>query len=171
MKSLTPCGKVTSVPLFDLDSAVVEEYWQALIAAGTLKYRFCNCENPDWQTVLHTIVACGNNMYCEVDEDGKVVAEFLIEHFTGASAQIHFSMHPDLLTRYALTIAREASGQIMITRKLKSLFGLTPLPNRAACIFIQKVGFKKVGILPGGLTYLGTTVDALITVKELGHGK
>ena len=164
------------VPLMSQKQDDVQYYFQQLYAADTLKYRFSDLDNPQWLDVLEIIQRMGQGMYLVRDCDRNLVAEFTLEGFTGQSAQLHFSMHPGINIREKLVIARHTLEHILLhwinpatTRPfLKSVYGLTPIPNRVACIFALKAGFKKLGILPGGCTYMGKTADAMISVASNG---
>lgn len=154
---------------------VVQTYWQTLHMHDTLKYRLCDVNNPTWSDVKDMIIRMGQSMYVIYDSERKeIISEFMLENFTGHSAQVHFSMHPANTTPYSLRVAREATDDILnlwtrdADRKvpyLQSIYGLTPVTNRAACIFVQKVGFRKLGVLPGGMSDRGQIVDAMLTVK------
>lgn len=159
------------LPLSHCNVDQVQTYWQTLHMYDTLQYRLCDMVSPSWEDVKDMIVRMGQGMYC-VFEDNKIVSEFALEHFTGHSAQVHFSMHPDNSAKQNLRIAREVTDDILALWKrkddepfLRSIYGLTPVTNRVACIFVQKVGFKKIGILPGGISDRGKVVDAMITIK------
>ena len=164
------------VPLLSQAQDKVQYYFQQLYAADTLKYRFSDLDNPQWLDVLEVIQRMGQGMYLVLDCDSNLVAEFTLESFTGQSAQLHFCMHPDIDIQEKLVIARHTLEHILLhwinpsTRQpfLKSVYGLTPIPNRVACIFALKAGFKKLGILPGGCTYMGKTEDAMISVATNG---
>lgn len=112
-------------------------------------------------------------------ERAEVIAEFTLEGFVGKAAMVHFSMHPGNTPQYSLKLAREVTDSILTTWSepingspfLYTLYGLTPVTNRAACAFVQRVGFKKLGILPKGQMEDGEHyVDALITIKERKDG-
>lgn len=152
-------------------------YWKALALRDRLKYRFSDIPNCTAKQAL----GCSRteNMYHVVDTDtGGIIADFALENFTGRAAQVHFSMHPDNDSKFSLWLADAVSNQILNEWRnhldnslpyLDCLFGNTPLPNRVACIFIMKVGFQKMGILPSGCSYLGDVVDSLITYKTMRH--
>ena len=166
----------TITPLLQLDAHQVQAYFQTLGVHDTLKYRFSDIDDPQWDSVLGVIRRMGRGMYLVLDCAGSVCAEFTLENHTGQSAQSHFSNHPELSTRKRLEIGRHCVNYILTewvspdTKRpfLRSLYGLTPLPNRAGCIFALKIGYKKLGVLPGGCTYMGKTEDAMISVASNG---
>lgn len=95
----------------------------------------------------------------------------------GRAAQIHFSMHPNNKFTDSVHLARWGTEQILNkwTNKktgkpfLDSLYGLTPATNRVACIFVLKVGFKKIGYLYNSIIDRGKVVEAVIVEKR--HGR
>lgn len=134
----------------------------------TLKYRLANVTDPAWDSVVRMITNMGKTMFM-LKDDNRIVAEFMLENFSGEAAQIHFSMHPDNPTQYSYKVAKAGIDALLVQPGLKTLFGLTPLKNRAACLFNLKIGFKKLGVLPKGITYLGSAEDAMVCVKHNGR--
>ena len=99
----------------------------------------------------------GQQMFNVVDLDShEVRADFSLEGFVGKAAMVHFSMHPDNPPQYSMKLAREVTDSVLQEWSepesgspfLYTLYGLTPVTNRAACVFVQRCGFKKIGILP-----------------------
>jgi len=170
---MTDMKRYAIVPLLSMPRDLVQYYWQSLYMADTLKYRLCDVVDPTWDTVQKMIKKIGDRIWHVVDlKDKRVCAEFAIDNFTGRSAQVHFSMHPENNTKQSLFLAKSCTDQVLNEwmddsghEYLHSLYGLTPVNNRVACIFVQKVGFKKIGILPSGITSRGKIVDAMLTVK------
>ena len=162
--------RIGVLPLAKVPNDVIQEYWQSLYMEGWLDSRLCDVDNPTWSDVVEMIVRMGSQMYCVMDSD-KMVAEFMLENFTGRAAQIHFSCSPRSTPQMNLYTAREASRIILEEWKgpdgpyLDTLYGLTPVTNRVACIFTLKVGFKKIGILPNGMRDRGKIVNAMISTK------
>jgi hypothetical protein len=164
-----------AVAIHSLPVEDVETYWSALEAAGRLKYRLCDTEEPGFSDVLRMIKYNFPHLYfVKFPDVALIAAEFMLNNFSGKAAQIHFSLHPQLHTRLGLPMVRHVTESIFDwkakdgTPYLNSLFGLTPVTNRAACIFVLKVGFKKRFILPGGMWDRGKAVDAMVTtfIKE-----
>ena len=147
------------LPLIEVDGVVVRAYWDALLTADTLKYRFSDEVDPDIEIVRDVIRRMYRGMFAVV-ESGVMIAEYTLEGFTGKSAQLHFSFHPSRGDKKE--VCRLVLAEIFKT--LDSVYGLTPKPNRVACIFALRNGFKKLGILPSGCTYMGQIVDAQISV-------
>lgn len=160
-------------PILMEDPDRVQEYWQTLYVHDTLKYRLCDIEKPAWMDVVDMIRRVGRQMYF-VLEDYKILGEFMLENQTGGAFQIHFSTHPEISFQKRLQI-----GKFCVTYLLrdfinpennepfvKALYGLTPIDNRAACVYVLKVGFKKLGILPYGMKSRGKIVDAMVSVAH-----
>jgi hypothetical protein len=162
-------------PLTYLEPDNVEEYFQTLAVHDLLKHRFCNIEDPQWLDVLRTLREYGLHKY-GVLSDGKIVGEFALEVFTGRSALMHFSMHPDVPFPEKIKIGKFVLNFIFTkwinpkTEKpfLASVYGLTPHTNRGALILARKVGFKILGVLPCGIRSLGADIDAVISVASAG---
>lgn len=160
-------------PTLSLHGDVVQEYWQLLDVYGFLEYRLCDIKDPKWMDVVDMIKRIGNQMYSVVDVGSDaILGEFVLENFTGKSAQIHFSFRPEDITfkdrifigKYVLDfIFNKWVGSDDIPF-LDSVFGLTPSSNRAAILVALKCGFKRLGILPSGINSGGKAEDAIITV-------
>ena len=151
------------LPINGVDKEVVKKYWKSLEAADTLKYRLSDVDNPVWDDVLEMMSRMGSRMFVVV-ESGIVIAEFMLENFTGKAAQIHFSFHPKCKNK------SEACKLTLDTcfKSFDTIFGLTPIKNRVACVFALMNGFKKLGILPSGCVYMGEIVDAQISIAVKG---
>lgn len=169
---LTDCYMI--VPAISVPGADLIEYWVALENADTLKYRWCDMKNPTAVEVTDRLVDL-DHMYNVIDcTTLKVVADFALDTFTGKSAQVHFSIHPDVDGYVKRQMFDMVSDHILKYWKdivnfkesyLDTLFGLTPVGNRVACVFVLRSSFNKLGILPSGTKYMGKTDDALVTYK------
>lgn len=162
------------VPAKSIPPQKLFDYWNALYKKGTLKYRFSNITKPTPIKALNMMQDEMYQVYHVMDTNtGLLIGEFALENFTGKAAQIHFSMHPNNETKVNLDMARTVADMILNEWKdlndtskpfLETLYGMTPVDNRVACLFVLRVGLKKVGILPNGITYLGQVTDAMLTV-------
>lgn len=162
------------LPATGLSEEQLYEYWGALYKADTLKYRWSDMADPTPSEVV-SIVQTTTHCYFLVDiTTGFIVADFSLGPFTGKSAQIHFSMLPYQNTRLNIFLAEEVTNMVLHQWKdvmnleesfVDSLFGLTPVNNRPACIFIRKAGFKPIGTLVSGARYLNEVTDGLLTTK------
>ena len=162
------------IPQLHTDIETLCEYWQAMEAADTLKYRWAAMEEPTWRKAIGALNEKVSLMFSILDWQDEMVAEFALENFTGKAAQIHFSMRPSNDTKTNLLLANTVIGLILERWKsavdpskpyLETIYGLTPVLNRVACLFVLRSGMKKVGILPNGVDYLGEVCDALVTIR------
>jgi RimJ/RimL family protein N-acetyltransferase len=64
----------------------------------------------------------------------------------------------------ALELARMMIEFAFDRVNLDALFGCTPIRNRAAVVFTQKCGFRKIGVAPMYCSWHGEPCDALLTV-------
>ena len=155
----------------------VREYWEALMDTDRMKMRFCNVEKPTLTDVQQC--HCDPRVQCFYTWDNerhRLTADFMLENFTGKSAQIHFSMHPDNSFKYSLALGRQITDQMIDDWRilgtdefyLRSIYGLTPESNRAALLYNLRVGFKKVAVLPYGILDRGKLVNAVIVIKTRG---
>jgi len=163
------------VPSSSLEREQVQWYWNALAEADTLQYRWSDVVEPKADEVgaLHYVTP---NTYFVVDVATRLpIAEFALCNFTGKAAQVHFSMHPVNPTSVNLFLAEHTTNLILNNwtevenlekSYLDTLFGVTPKKNRVACLFIRKVGFTQLGVIPSGTMFKGEVDDALLTIKE-----
>ena len=166
------------VPVIDIPEPIVLDYWQRLYNADLLKYRLCDVENPN---PADAFTLPQQTMFMVWDTDLKEIrAEFALTNFTGKAAMVHFSMHPENRPQQSMHYARAVTDQVLNEWRdstedapyLYALYGLTPVTNRAACAFVRRVGFKKIGTLPMGQRSNGSEfVDAMITIKERSNGR
>lgn len=162
------------LPLMNIPPDVVELYWQTLYMENTLRFRLCDIIDPTFADVKNMIQRLGKQMYMIVDMETKqAVGEFMLEGFTGKAAQVHFSMHPKNTFKESIQLGTWCNDTVLATWThpedgspyLQTLYGLTPVTNRAACIFTLKTGYKKIGILPNGMRDRGEIVDAQIAIR------
>jgi len=163
------------VPVNGLDRVLVELYWGMLKQFDTLKYRWSDMIDP---TVEEVTDYCYNTSHCYhvIDLESQiVVADFTLGPFVGKAAQVHFSMNPMNPTPLSIWLASKVTDTILNQWKdvtnleesfIDTMFGLTPVDNRVATVFIRKAGFKAIGTLISGANYLGETTDALLTMKS-----
>ena len=174
MKDLNMQNCYMVVPRVGLCYETIEKYWSLLDQANTLKYRWADVEDVDTEWVMEYIKEM-KGMYFILDcTSAFIVAEFTLDNFTGKAAQIHFSMNPNNDSKLNTFLADKVSDMVLTnwvdinnleTGYLDTLFGLTPMENRAACIFVLKAGFTRLGTLPSGSFYLGNIVDSMISIR------
>lgn len=172
----TPDGVLDIIiPASTVPEEVAGNYWLDLVKADLLRYRLCDYKEPSWHDAMGMSSTNPYTMFYIVDPaDTRIRAEFLLNNFMAKAAQVHFSMHPDNTPQRSLHLARRVTTEVLDRWTvaadskepyLYSMYGLTPVDNRAACAFVQRTGFKKLGILPGGQMSNGEPTDALVTVK------
>ena len=153
----------TVKPIIILPVDEVLAYWQKLVDKDFLKKRICNKVNPTIVDVADMIRKMTPHIFAVLRDD-EMVGEFTLENFTGKAAQIHFSVNPDLSFKETIEITKWTINDIIEKNDgINCLYGFTPLNNREVCVFVLKVGFKKMGILPEGMYSRGELVDAMIT--------
>lgn len=162
------------IPIGECPRNFVEPYWAVLHEHDLLKYRLGDMAEPNLRDAESLVAMFLKSMYIIVDHGWNIVAEFTLCSFTGKSAQIHFSMHPNNSFRESINIGTRVTDSVLNSWKvankpdepyLTSIYGLTPLLNRPACLLVLKTGFKKLGVLPDGVSHLGVPCDGMISVK------
>lgn len=165
------------VPVNALDTLPgVRRYWSDLIAADLIKYRMPQAEKPALENVQKMLGQKSARCFACVDMlERRVCGETMLTDIAALSARVHFSVHPDYRGQNALSMAREGAEQLFRVYLhqgrgyLKTLIGCTPVTNKLACRFIQKVGYKPKCVLTNVyfLAYAGgKVVDGLITQLE-----
>lgn len=166
--------KYNIVPLDFTDNNAVVAYWKSLLDNNLLRFRLSDVVNPNLKDVWEMMARYHKSMYF-IRAEGVIVSEFTLENFTGKAAQVHFSMNPENTFRESVAIGSSAGNEILYEwRKtemsdkgdyLTSLYGLTPVLNRSACLFAIKSGFRKIGILPAGCLFEGKVCDGMLSLK------
>lgn len=168
------------LPSIGMSDEYLLEYWGTLEYHDTLKYRFSDMYQPTAREILALIHqshkgTLDTKMFCIIDCDsGKMVGDFSLENFSGTAAQAHYSMHPDNDSQLNVFLADEATNMVLnnwsVTLEmdrpyLTTLYGIVSTKNRVSCMFIRKIGFERLGVVPDGMTYMGETSDAVISIK------
>ena len=163
-------SECTVRPLLQLDPHVVQAYWQTLHVHDTLRRRMGDLINPLWEDILTLIQTQGRTMYhIVVPQDGEAdlaVSDFSVQNGVGNAARVHFGFLPaGLSLKEKLALAKASIDFVFSWPEAPSaLIGVTPVSNRAACIFALRSGFKKIAVLPGGARHLGQFEDAMISI-------
>jgi len=173
-KSVWPPGSLTLVPLLKIPAPVLKRYFQNLIRCNLLKFRMSPLVNPQWEDVLSMIRVFGQNMYCVINKSiypPEIVGEFMLENFSGKSAQAHFSANPKYSNpRKYSTAITWASSQVLNEWKvkgkdepyLKTLIGFIPVSNRPAIFTLMRAKWKKQVVVPQAILHLGKVEDAVL---------
>ena len=165
------------LPAIALPEEELLSYWGALEYHNTLRFRFADMHEPTAREIVAIILARSpkDQFFNVVDCDtGEVIADMGLTGFTGKAAQLHYSMHPDNEYKLNTYLADSVSDMVLynwtttIEMKepyLQTLYGITSVDNRVACMFITKAGFERVGMVPKILEYQGEVTDAVISYK------
>jgi len=168
------------LPFFRVPLDAQDFYWDQIIQAGLLPFRFHGVKKPDITYVYQYIGKSPKEKrliyYVVIPTNPlQVVGEIALDTFTGTTAMIHFSALPTrakpfhIVERMDNAIAALSSVQPGLTK----VYGLTPLSPRFRMtrLTAKKLGFKRIGILHDSvvLRAFGETIssDGLITEKDL----
>jgi len=158
--------KILIIPHIQAESIKVYNYWQTLIDSDRLKYRLCDTVLPDISDVYDIFNNPLNQVYYIYDIDSnKYIAEYMLNNFQAKTCQIHFSFLPIHPLR-SIRIGKNVTDFLLELGIIDSLFGVTPVSNKLACRFIERVGFEHQFVLRSGCKYFGSIDDALISVKQ-----
>lgn len=131
----------------------VEHYWQDVLDKGLLKYRMPEVKDPDLDTVAEMISKPWNICFVVWDNALKrICADVMLNNFQGATAMIHFSIHPSY-RGYTKHLSRQTILHLFSIKnqntghRLASLVGLTPVTNRLAIKHLKNVGFSVKTVL------------------------
>lgn len=159
------------MPVETLPTALWLDYWQAMERSGRLVDRFCDTEQPTLDTVREMIWNMRPHTYMLVDLDlASALAECALTNFSGASAQVHFSVRPGLTLPTARDAGREMIRTILYSWQrggrpfLRTLYGMLPSRNRKAIIFCLSCGFKRFGTVPYGMAYQNELCDGVVLI-------
>jgi hypothetical protein len=125
----------------------VKNYWFDLYRADLLKYRLCDVKNPLLKDVKEMIDSPSTIcFYCFDFREERVCGEVMLNNWTGALSQVHFSIHPDYKGQKAVDIARSGAEQLFnivlpTGKRCKTLVGMLPVTNRLAIALTRKVGY------------------------------
>lgn len=105
-----------------------------------------------------------------VRKGSEPVAMFWLNGFQGKSAQIHFCVFPSHITD-AQEIGKATLAWLGEEGWLHSLYGVTPVTHRHVIPFIERIGFKVLGKLPGAcfIERLNKHVAAYVSSYDFGR--
>lgn len=162
------------IPSIGATDAQAWEYWSAIDIADLLADRFPDWDLPDFPEFFEAVQKYANMYYVLDCAFNTIVGEFMLDNIVGKAAQVHFSLHPANTMQFNVSLSKAVHNQLLFQWRdvrnledsfLRTLYGLTPVENRAACLFVLRTGMKKMGVLPSGAYYYGNVVDAMVTVK------
>jgi hypothetical protein len=157
--------EVAIIPVCKLRKDLVQTYWQQLYVHDLLKYRLCDIEDPTFADVEEMMSRMLYNMFMVADMKGTILGEFMLENRTGDAWQIHFSIHPSFSYQDKLKLLRLVRRQLHSWPNMHTLYGLIPESNKTAWITTIKAGFKRIGILPKGVSTYQGAEDAVILIS------
>jgi len=91
---------------------------------------------------------------------GEVAGHCYLTEQRGLACQVHFAVLKGFHGPIAITMAKDIARQVFKHSSLKTLVGLTPVTNRLALRFIDRVGYKVIGIIP--YTYYIAKIDEYV---------
>lgn len=137
-----------------LRNTFVEEYWEALLRSGRLRWRFPEVRNPTLKDVADLIGFPYARTFLAYDAlFDRVAGETTVERLNGLSTMVHLSIHPSYYGDDAVEMARAGARFLFSNlthpegRNLTTLIGLIPESNRLAQRFTEKVGYERKTIL------------------------
>jgi hypothetical protein len=153
-------------------------YWESLKKLGAYKKRFPHGDVNNFDDFMKVVVDPDSILFLVFNKEDMIpVGEFMLTNFSGLSANIHFSLNPKYY-RWGVQIAQDALRQAFTLERadfpgekmLESIIGITPVSNKLALMFNEKVGFKEIATIPKGFFVHGTGfVDARATLLINGE--
>lgn len=148
------------------------DYWNDMILSGRINDRFGDTDNPTIDTVWEMQWRFRPHAYLLIDlEEARALGECVLANFSGASAQVHFSVRSGLPLPTARDVGREMIRTILYGWRhgdqpfLRTLYGMLPRTNRAAIIFCLSCGFKRFGTVPYGMRHRGKVCDGVVLIE------
>ena len=145
------------IPLMECNPHLVQAYFQHLAIFNTLQKRFPEIKDVAFSQVCKVLLANKEQVYF-VTKDDRIICEFTLENFQGMAAQVHFSWRPETTFSTIVDRSKWVVDQIFNVWKrdnglpfLKTLIGVTPISNRAACLTVLRIGYVKLGVIPGAV--------------------
>jgi len=108
--------------------------------------------------------------YAAYSADGVPLVLAVVNGLSGASGMTHFCYF-----REGRGMAQQLAREWMIMLRndgMRSLTGLTPAPYRHALAFAERVGFRRLGTIPGACKLVcrgGRLCDGVVTVINLSE--
>jgi len=151
-------------------------YLDKLYRANLLRERFTDIKDPTPINVADVLKKQGDRFYFVFDKErDQIVSEFALSDTINDVGVVHFSMSPDVKGHEVLYLMREVTNEVIVHWKkqhsdepfIRAMIGLTPIPNRRACLTIQRCGFKKIAVIPYAGRYNDKVCDAMLTLKTI----
>ena len=162
-------------PTFSLHSTekLAIPYFRSLQADGLVKYAFCEGDVHDLSSWMEFLRRADTKVLFVAHND-QAIGHLHLNNWMGYAAMAHFSCLR-AYHRYAAAIGESVWGTISQwtrtdgTPYLKTVYGLTPVWNKAAVRFLKKVGFEQITIVPES-SYIaceGVFSDSILSVRTL----
>lgn len=156
------------------DRGVLHAYWSEMESGGQLVSALGGYgENPapvHFDAFIRRVEDPFTMFILYSDALGPVGHHFL-ENFTGESCVGHFNILRRSHGKAALKLGRAALRLLFSSTKgsssvpyIQTMMGLTPIHNRLACRFIEKIGMVPKTIIPNSCYHEGQPSDCLLTV-------
>lgn len=180
LKSFGMADTFMIVPSVGLSRDSIRSYWQILSDSNRLQGRWGDTRPEDLNvdSITDYSIATANTYFVVETVTGRLIGEFALDMFTGKAATMHFSMNPynspsfnrDIGILVTDCVLNNWNNVVNLEESyLDTLIGVTPVDNRAACIYLRRAGFKPIGTIASGTKYEGEVTDALLSTKERQH--
>lgn len=96
-----------------------------------------------------------------VRDTGQILAAVVFDSFTQSACNAHIAIDNPIVLRNGFLQA--AAEEVFIRRNRKRIFGLTPENNKRALKFNERIGWKRVAVIPDafddGIGYVISRMD------------
>lgn len=158
--------------LYQQEIGDVKNYFQKLIDCGRVYYRFFDIFDPTWEFIVKILHRNMNTTFI-VKKEGVIIGEFVLESFSGNSAQMHFSFSPELSFRETIQVGNWVLDSILNNWKvpengqpqLDVIFGIISVEHKVGLKYSKMVGFKKLCVMPSCITFKTKITDAELLVR------
>ena len=157
-----------------LPDLVLYELWDRVVDSGTERATFPGGEATDHHSFRDLIRRDCNDVFV-VFYEGEPGGIIWLNDRREKSARVHFTVFRNYWGRRrdelpaSLKMGRYAVARLMRETGLDVLMGFTPMDNRLACKFIQRLGAQPVGVMPKAAWNAkeGKSEEALVTAITL----
>lgn len=145
------------------------EIWDRLVDAGVAETTFYGAQAVDHHSFRDLVRAPWNDVFL-LSYDGVPASVAWLNDRKASSAHIHFTFFHRFRWKKGqipphVQIGRYFTARCVRDLPLDVLIGTTPVRNKLACKYIQRVGAKPVGIIPHAAWFADTqqSEDAVIS--------
>ncbi len=98
---------------------------------------------------FYRLMTCGSNMLYAIFYDGELTGCLWLNRVMGNSCFVHFCGFETVFSKkYAIQIGLYLSGEWLLSRHFQIIFGCIPSTKKRLHLFLRKLLFKRVCILP-----------------------